>query len=159
MSFENRVLSEVFYIARLLPLWQTKPYWLMRRCVVPYINSRQFLVLRKDDLPVAFAAWVWEGDENRNTTPAAIASSFKKPWRQDNYLPSASDFLQTDGDCCVTEMMSPLIPANVVMAEVANWLNLVDIPVRIEVNGERKIMAVHQPPTNPAPCLVKSEKQ
>jgi hemolysin-activating ACP:hemolysin acyltransferase len=135
MSLENRVLSEAFYVARLLPEWRTKPFWLMRRCVVPYVASRQFMVLHKNDLPVAFVGWVWEG------------VNLPRPWRLDNYLPSASDFLLSSGHCCVTELMSPLVPAPAVMEKVSKWLKLDTIPTRIEVNGERKIVAIHEATT------------
>lgn len=140
MSLENRVLAEVFYLARMVPEWQAKPYWLMRRCIVPYIAARQFMLLRHEGLPIAFAGWVWEREG---------AGDPGTPWREDNYLPSASDFLHTVGRCCVTELISPLVPARVVMNEVAKWLKLDATPTRIEVNAGRKIMAVHpsQPTT------------
>ena len=141
MSLESRVLSEAFYVARLVPDWKVKPFWLMRRCVVPYITARQFMLLRRDDLPIAFVGWVWESDEIDGVQNDSIPS---KPWRHDNYLPSASDFLLSKGHCCVTEVMSPVVPAEVVLREVAKWLKLDTIPTRIEVNGDRKVVAVHQ---------------
>lgn len=141
MSLENRVLSEAFYITRLLPAWRSKPFWLMRRCVVPYIASRQFMVLHGNGLPVAFVGWVWEGDESG---PSEQNASHNRPWRLDNYLPSASDFLLSSGHCCITELMSPLVPVHLVLEEVSKWLKLDNIPTRIEVDGERKIVAIHE---------------
>jgi hypothetical protein len=40
--------------------------------------------------------------------------------------------------------MSPLVPAPAVMEKVSKWLKLDTIPTRIEVNGERKIVAIHE---------------
>jgi hemolysin-activating ACP:hemolysin acyltransferase len=130
MSLENRVLAEAFYVARATPEWQSRPFWLFRRCVVPYIAARQFLILRHEGLPMAFVAWVWE----RAGEPM--------PWRVDRYLPSASDFL-SDGECCVTELISPQVPVATVMGEVVSWLKLTAMPPRIEFNAERCIVAVH----------------
>jgi len=83
-----------------------------------------------EGLPMAFVAWVWE----REGEPM--------PWRVDRYLPSASDFL-SDGECCVTELISPQVPVATVMGEVVSWLKLTAMPPRIEFNAERCIVVVH----------------
>jgi hemolysin-activating ACP:hemolysin acyltransferase len=132
MSVEHRVLAEVLYIARMAPDWQAQPYWLLRRCVVPYVAAQQFLVLRQEGVPVAFVGWVFEAQGQR------------MPWRDDQYLPSVTDF-SAAGECCITELISPMIPVEQVVTQVMRWLKLEQPPRRIEVNAERRIVAVHPP--------------
>lgn len=128
---EREVLAEAFYVARLTGEWPARPFWMLRRCVVPYVAANQFLVLRKDGLPVAFAGWVLE--------PEGAA----RPWRDDRYLPSATDFAAV-GAVCVTELISPLLPATRVVQEVGRWLKLGTPPAWIERDAERRVVAVHQ---------------
>src|SRR4051812_25859738 len=45
MAIELDVMAAVLYLARHDPQWQTRPYWMLRRSVVPYVQARQFLLL------------------------------------------------------------------------------------------------------------------
>ncbi len=130
-SLELSVLAEVVYVARLAPQWARRPYWLLRRCVVPYVAARQFLVLRRDNVPVAYAGWAME----RAGEPW--------PWRTDRYLPARGE-IGGDGRCCVTEIIAPLHAPERVLQEVAKWLRLQAMPAWIEYDEERRIVAVHE---------------
>lgn len=126
------MLAEALFIARRARAWPERPFWMLRRCVVPYVTARQFLVLRDPaGLAMAFAGWVWE----REGLPA--------PWRESRYLPSATDFLP-DGRCCVCELIAveSVEPPRVLDA-VGRWLRLDHRPAWIERDAEHRIAAQH----------------
>ena len=126
----NEALAAAFYLARHDPAWQARPYWMLRRCVVPYVEARQFLLLGAEGVPAGFAAWA-RGKAGR-----------PEPWREDRYLPSAAE-IAGDGEACVTELIAPEVETSRVLDEVARHLGLPGRPAWIERDAERRVVAVH----------------
>jgi hemolysin-activating ACP:hemolysin acyltransferase len=122
----NEVLAAALYLARHDPAWQARPYWMLRRCVVPYIEARQFLLLGADGVPGAFAGWVRRSGG----------------WREDRYLPSAPD-IAGDGEPCVTELIAPQADRGRVLAEVGRHLGLAGKPAWLERDAERRVLTLH----------------
>ena len=83
--------------------------------MVPYVAARQFLVLRRDGLPTAFAGWVLESDAG------------DRPWRCDHYLPARIEIAQP-GRPCVTQVISPYLSPGAVVTAVARTLGLTAPP-------------------------------
>lgn len=131
---ERRVLADAFYLARFTADWPHRSFWMLRRCVVPYVTVRQFLVLKKDGLPAAFAGWAFE------------QADAPMPWREYRYLPSGPDISEfaAHGRCVITEIISPFLPAQRVVEAVAGHLHAMRSPAWIEFDAERKIVAVHE---------------
>lgn len=131
---ENSVLAQVLYLARLAPEWTARPYWLLRRCVVPYVEAGQYLLIERDGLPAAFAGWSYEREGEAT------------PWREQGYLPSQE--LIGRGSpvdrCVVTEIIAARLPSLQVVAEVAKYLGRPRAPAWIDRNDERKIIAIHE---------------
>ena len=126
---ELEVLAAAFYAARFAPDWQSRPYWMVRRCVVPYVAVGQFLVVRREGLPVAFAGWACE----RDSRPC--------PWREDRFLPSARQ-IEGPGDPVITDMISGfLLPAQVA-EQVRRYLGLGVPPPWVEWYPDRRFAAV-----------------
>jgi hypothetical protein len=121
----NEVLAAALYLARHDPAWQARPYWMLRRCVVPYIEARQFLLLGGDGVPAAFAGW----------TRTAVGGD-------DRYLPSAGE-IAGDGEPCVTELIVPSADRGRVLAEVGRHLGLRGAPAWLERDAERRVLARH----------------
>lgn len=128
MDLELELVAAALYLARHDAHWQGRPYWLLRRCVVPYVAARQFLLLKRDGLPIAFAGWA----RGKAGAPA--------PWKEDRYLPSAGE-IAGDGPACVTELISPVLPRERVLDEVQRHLGAA--PAWIERDAERRVLAVH----------------
>jgi len=128
MDRELELVAAALYLARHDAQWQGRPYWLLRRCVVPYVAARQFLLLKRDGLPIAFAGWARE------------AAGKAPPWNGDRYLPSAGE-ISGDGPACVTEIISPVLPRERVLEEVGRELGTA--PAWIERDAERRVVAVH----------------
>jgi hemolysin-activating ACP:hemolysin acyltransferase len=143
VAVERQVLAAAFYLARFAPDWPARPFWMLRRCVIPYVSSGQFLLLRKDDAPAAFAGWVFE----RDGAPT--------PWRGYGYLPSAADLSQAreGGRCVVTELISPFLPAQRVLDEVGRYLGLASAPAWLELDAERKIVTHGGEPGSNVPAI------
>ena len=129
-SQEFEVLAAAFYAARFAKDWQSRPYWMMRRCVAPYVAVRQFLVLRRDGLPVAFAGWACER-EDRPT-----------PWREDRYMPSAAQ-IQGPGPCIITDIISGFVTPAQIAEQVGRYLGSSAAPPWIEWYPDRRIKLVH----------------
>ena len=125
-----QVLAAAFYAARFADDWQPLPYWMLRRCVVPYVAVSQFLLLRRDGVPVAFAGWACE----RPGQPA--------PWRADRFLPSAG-LIAGPGACIVTDIISGLMAPEQVAAQVGRYLGLNSVPPWIEWGSQRSLVALH----------------
>jgi hemolysin-activating ACP:hemolysin acyltransferase len=125
----NEVLAAALFLARHDPAWQARPYWMLRRCVVPYVEARQFLLLGGEGVPSAFAAWAKPRDG-------------AQPWREDRYLPSAHE-IAGDGAPCVTELIAPGADRERVLREVGRHLGLTGLPAWIERDAERGVLAVH----------------
>lgn len=133
MGHELKVVAEALYVARFDPVWARRPYWMLRRCVAPYVAVGQFLVLRRDGLPVAFAGWARE-------TPGRAT-----PWRENRYLPTRDEIVG-DGDCCVVDLLSPFVPAARVLDEVRRFVGGA-CPVHwVEYDADRVLVAVHGDP-------------
>ena len=126
----QQVLAAAFYAARFAGDWQSRPYWMVRRCVVPYVAAGQFLVLKRDGLPVAFAGWAREME---GTAPA---------WRADYFMPSAGQ-IGGDGECVVTDVISGFLQASQVAREVGRYLRLSVQPPWVEWSPDRKFKCVH----------------
>jgi hemolysin-activating ACP:hemolysin acyltransferase len=141
VAVEREVLAAAFYLARFARDWPARPFWMLRRCVVPYVSTGQFLLLRKDDVPAAFAGWAFEQDDA------------PMPWRAYGYLPSAVDLAQAreGGRCVVTELISPFLPAQRVLEEVGRYLGLASAPAWLELDAERKIVIHGGDPGNNFP--------
>jgi len=134
VTIEREVLAGAFYVARFTPDWPARPFWILRRCVVPYVAVGQFLLLAREGVPVAFAGWVYEREGER------------KPWREHPYLPSAADLsrCKDGGRCLVTELISPILPVERVIGEVGRALGLRGRPAWMELDAERKPVAFHE---------------
>lgn len=124
------VMADALYVARLSPEASRWPYWLLRRCVVPYVAARQFLVLRRDGLPTAFAGWVLESDAG------------DRPWRCDHYLPARIEIAQP-GRPCVTQVISPYLSPGAVVTAVARTLGLTAPPPWIERGADGRVVRIH----------------
>ncbi|HEY3075350.1 MAG TPA: toxin-activating lysine-acyltransferase [Burkholderiales bacterium] len=131
MAIELDVMAAVLYLARHDPHWQPRPYWMLRRCVVPYVQARQFVLLGSDGEPGAFAAW------------AKARADGSQPWREQRYLPSAME-IAGEGEACVTEIIAPPAQRSRVLEEVARHLGLPRAPAWIERDAERRVLAVHE---------------
>ena len=121
----NEVLAAALYLARHDPAWQARPYWMLRRCVVPYVEARQFLLLGADGVPAAFAGWSRTG-----------------AGRDERYLPSAGE-IAGDGQPCVTELIAPQADRGRVLSELGRHLGLSGTPAWIERDAERRVVALH----------------
>ena len=126
---ELEVLAAAFYAARFASDWQSRPYWMVRRCVVPYVAVGQFLVVRREGLPVAFAGWACE----REGRP--------RPWREDQFMPSAGQ-IEGPGDCVVTDMISGFLTPPQVVEQVRRYLGLGAPPAWVEWYPDRKFAAI-----------------
>jgi hemolysin-activating ACP:hemolysin acyltransferase len=125
----NEVLAAALFLARHDPAWQARPFWMLRRCVVPYVEARQFLLLGSDGVPTAFAGW-------------ARGSAGAEPWREDRYLPSAGE-IAGEGAPCITELIAPAAARERVLDEVGRSLGLKGRPAWIERDAERRVVVVH----------------
>ncbi len=138
---EREVLAAAFYLARLTPDWPTRPFWMLRRCVVPYVSAGQCLLLRREGVPVAFAGWAWEPEGAHGVGTA--------PWREYRYLPSMMELSQACGAAgakvIITELISPFAPPSRMAAEVSRRLagQTGGAVQWMEYDAERKIAAVH----------------
>ena len=121
----NEVLAAALYLARHDPAWQVRPYWMLRRCVVPYVEAKQFLLMGSGGVPAAFAGWTRTG-----------------VGREERYLPSSRD-IAGDGEPCVTELIAPQVDRGKVLAEVARHLGLAKNPAWVERDAERRVVKVH----------------
>ena len=131
MAIELDVMAAVLYLARHDAHWQARPYWMLRRCVVPYVQARQFVLLGNDGVPGAFAAW------------ARRRADGSQPWREQRYLPSAPE-IAGQGEPCVTEIIAPPGQRDRLLDEVARQLGLSGKPAWIERDAERRVLAVHE---------------
>jgi len=131
VAIELDVMAAVLYLARHNAHWQARPYWMLRRCVVPYVQARQFVLLGNDGVPGAFAAW------------ARRRADGSQPWREQRYLPSAPE-IAGQGEPCVTEIIAPPGQRDRLLDEVARQLGLSGKPAWIERDAERRVLAVHE---------------
>ncbi len=131
---EREVLAGAFYVARFTADWPERPFWILRRCVVPYVAAKQFLLLAREGVPIAFAGWAYEREGERN------------PWREEPYLPSAADLTQCKegGRALVTELISPIVPVGRVLEDVGRTLGLRGKAAWMERDTERKPVAFHE---------------
>jgi hemolysin-activating ACP:hemolysin acyltransferase len=125
-----QVTAAALYLARQDPDWQVRPFWMLRRCVVPYVDAGQYLLLGAGGAPAAFAAW------------ARQKAGGGKPWLEDRYLPSAGE-VSGDGEVCVTELICPPARRGEVLAEVARRLGQGAPPAWIERAADRRVVKVH----------------
>lgn len=137
IPLETTVAAEALYVARFVPDAAHWPFWLLRRYVVPYVAARQYLVLRRDGVPIAFAGWAYE----RPDTPA--------PWRADRYLPARGE-ITGPGRACVTQILSGFLPPVVVAEAVGRHLQLPVIPPFLERDAQGRFVQMRNDPCPPS---------
>jgi hypothetical protein len=135
VRLDLEVTAAALFLARNDPAWQGRPFWMLRRCVVPYVEARQYLLLGAGGAPAAFAGWAREKTEGRKPDG-------KNPWLEDRYLPSAGE-VAGDGEACVTELICLPARRGEVLAQVAHRLGLAVAPAWIERAADRRVVKVH----------------